>query len=82
MNTKNEETYVDADPKNAMDSAIKFEKSLRECLDYFMKEGLTVSNAVGTLALLQQEISLAFCVSHGVVDEQIKAVVFADLKKS
>jgi hypothetical protein len=75
------EKYQAADANRSMKSAIQFEESLRQCIDYYMQEGLTVSNAVGTLALLQQEVSLAFCVSNGVIDDQIKRAVFKDMKK-
>ena len=50
---------------NRMDMAVGFELALKQLISEYQKQGLTVTNAVGTLALIQMEISTAFITNVG-----------------
>lgn len=54
-------------------AAVSFEMSVREVLAHYMAEGLTVSGAVATLALMQNEISMSHLLVSGHLDVPVKA---------
>jgi hypothetical protein len=54
------QSILPATAQQSVDAACVFEEELKQVLGKCMQQGLSVSNAVGVLALVQMEVSQAF----------------------
>ena len=67
-------------------AAVQFEQLLRELVSMSMGEGLSVTNAIGTLELIKTEAQMSFFVNSGHMNELMRGAFFsggkvADKKK-
>ena len=60
--------------KTPVEAAVGFEISLGEVLSHYLKQGLSVSNAVGVLTCVTSEITLSFNMQKGLIDQRIAKV--------
>lgn len=62
--------------QRAVDAAVGFENSIRQSLNYYMGEGLSVTQGVGVLALMKTEIEMSYFLKHEEFKDVIREAVF------
>jgi len=55
-----------------VNAAVSFEDDVREVIVENMKNGLTLTNAIGVLSLIQMELSNSFLINAGLIGKESK----------
>lgn len=66
-----------SEAQRSVDAAVGFEMAVKQVLDHYMKDGLTVSQASGVLSLVKTEVEMSFFIKTGAFDGDIRNTVFS-----
>lgn len=76
-NAMSEDGNKKSEAQRSVDAAVGFEMAVKQVLDHYMKDGLTVSQASGVLSLVKTEVEMSFFIKAGAFDGDIRNTVFS-----